>query len=419
MANMSEAIKIEKKPPVFFGYILIAYSFLIGFLASSFFLHSRGIFFPLWMDEFGVGRTEVSLVITLTLFTGSCLAPVIGFLIDRYPIKVVSTVGACWMATGYLLLQWVDTYLSFAVVLICFQGVAWGTLGPLVQTKLMVNWFSRNRGMALGVAIMGISVAGIMMPTVATFFAETIGWRNTYSVYAATIFLVIVPATIFLVKQDPASIGQYEDGDNAPVEQIVAKAPQTNVEVYKEFLTSKEFWSVVLTFGMMNGVYSAMITHLPSYLTVDLGFTLYDASYALGVAGAFAILGKVVFGWLMDHFDAKVTVMLAIMSYFCSQLILIFTVNYLLLLFAAGLFGMAFGAMVPVRSVVLSRLFGVQKFSRVNGLMAFFLAPATFWTVIAGYVADHQGYNAIFQIWALSFLIAGLVTLFIKLPNRT
>jgi len=415
---MSDVIDTRKQPPLFYGYILIGYSFLIGFLASSFFLHSRGIFFPLWMEEFGVGRTEISLVITLTLFTGSCLAPVIGFLIDRYPIKLVSGVGACWMATGYLLLQWVDSYFTFALVLICFQGVAWGTLGPLVQTKLMVNWFSRNRGMALGVAIMGISVAGIMMPTVATFFAESFGWRNTYSVYACIIFLVIVPATIFLVKQEPASIGQYADGDTSPEEQVVAQAPQTNVEIYKEFLTSKEFWSVVLTFGMMNGVYSAMITHLPNYLTADLGFTLYDASYALGVAGAFAIAGKIVFGWLMDHFDAKVTVMLAVLSYFCSQVILILTANYLLLLLAAGLFGMAFGAMVPVRSVVLSRLFGVRKFSRVNGLMAFFLAPATFWTVIAGYVADHQGYQMIFQIWALSFLVAGAVTMLIKLPNR-
>ena len=120
----------------------------------------------------------------------------------------------------------------------------------------------------------------------------------------------------------------------------------------------------------------------------------------------------------MDHFDAKVTVMLAVVSYLFSQLILIVAVSYPPLLLASGLFGMAFGAMIPVRSVVLSRLFGVEKFSRVNGLLAFFLAPATFWTVIAGYVADYHGYQTIFQIWAVAFLLAGLVTMVIKLPNR-
>jgi MFS family permease len=113
-----------------------------------------------------------------------------------------------------------------------------------------------------------------------------------------------------------------------------------------------------------------------------------------------------------------VTVMLAVLSYFLSQVILITSVSYIPLLLASGLFGMAFGAMVPVRSVVISRLFGVQKFSRVNGLLAFFLAPAAFWTVIAGYVADNHGYQMIFQIWACAFLVAGVITMLIKLPNR-
>lgn len=212
--NPEQATALASNPPRFFyGYWLSAYSFIVTFLASSFFLHSRGIYFPFWMEEFDADRTDISLVITLTLLTSSILAPVIGYLIDRFPIKWVSIAGAIWMATGYLLLQTVESFLAFAVVLIAFQGVAWGTLGPLVQTKLMVNWFSRNRGMALGMAIMGL----------------------------------------------------YPDGDGAPPPVAkTAPAPQTNVQMYLEFLTSREFWSVVLTFGMMNGVYSAMITHLPS-----------------------------------------------------------------------------------------------------------------------------------------------------------
>ncbi|MCB1646350.1 MAG: MFS transporter [Pseudomonadales bacterium] len=406
-------------PPLFYGYILLGYSFTVGFLASSFFLHSRGIFFPVWMEEFGVNRTDISLIITLTLFTGSCLAPVIGWLIDRFPVKWVSCAGAMWMGTGYLLLQSVETYFGFAMVLIGFQGVAWGTLGPLVQTKLMVNWFTRNRGMALGVAIMGLSVAGIVMPTIATFLSETLGWRNAYALYAGILFLVIVPGTVFLVKQEPADIGQFPDGDSQPgILAATPQAQQTNLEVYREFLTSREFWTVVLTFGTMNGVYSALITHLPNYFKGDLGFSLYDASYALGIAGACAIGGKIVWGWLMDHFDAKFTVLIAVASYLGSMLLMMISRDYLILLVACGLFGLSFGAMVPVRSVLLSRLFGVRKYSRVNGLLAFFLAPATFWTLIAGYVADNFGYVTIFQIWACAFVLAGIITSLIHFPNE-
>ena len=373
------------------------------------------------MDEFQVDRTDVALVVSLTLFTSSCLAPILGNLIDRFPLKIIICAGAGWMGIGYLLLRHVDSYTGFFIVLVCFQGVAWGTVGPLMQTKLMVNWFSRNRGMALGIAIMGISVAGIVMPTVATFLSESIGWRDTYGLYSLSIFVVLIPMTLWLVKQDPSVIGQYPDGDAQPPTAGKAAPVETDkglVKTYKQFLTSKAFWSVVLTFGLMNGVYSAMITHLPAYLTRELNYGMYDASIALGVAGGFAIAGKIVFGWLMDHFDARLTVLFAVTSYFASTIVFILVDQYWLLLVAAGLFGLGFGGMVPVRSVLLSRMFGAAKFSRVNGLLAFFLAPATFWVLLTGYLADTYGtYTVAFQVWAVSFFLAGIISSIVTLPN--
>lgn len=431
----------------FYGNRLAVYSFGMGFLASSFFLHSRGIFFPVWMAEFEADKTQISLVISVVLFTGSISAPIFGYCLDRFPWRNVVCLGAIWMALGYCLLQWADTYVAFFAILLLFQSFGWECIGPLAQTKLMVNWFSRNRGMALGVAIMGISVAGVVMPTLVTGLLERFGWQDTYLVYASLLLLVVVPVTWFLVKQQPSDVGQYPDGVAGPaavvqaedgieaevqgdvseqVAPLTAVSPSTNtatsasfdLSVYREFLGSKAFWSVVLTFGLMNGVYSAMITHLPTYLTQELDFSLYDASYVLGTAGAFSIGGKLVFGYLMDHMNAKRAVLGAILSYFMSTLVFMRADNLSLLMIAAALFGLGFGGMVPVRSVLLSRLFGVTKFSRANGLMTFFLAPATFWVLITGVVADSSGtYVSAFQIWAGAFLLAGVVTSLIDLPN--
>ena len=108
-------------------------------------------------------------------------------------------------------------------------------------------------------------------------------------------------------------------------------------------------------------------------------------------AGGFAIGGKLVWGWMMDHLTAKLTVMCAVTAYLTSTLIFLATKDYLWITLAAGLFGLGFGGMVPVRSVLISRLFGVEKFSRVNGLLSFFLAPATFWVLITGLIADQTG----------------------------
>jgi MFS family permease len=417
-------MNIATEPSVrrrFYGYNLAAYSFTMGFLASSFFLHSRGIFFPMWMEEFAADKTQISLAISLTLFAGSCTAPITGFCLDRFRVRTIISVASVWLAIGYLLLQTAGTFSVFLVTLVIFQGIGWPGVGPLAQTKLMVNWFTRNRGMALAIAIMGISVAGVMMPTVVTWLSEAVGWRGTYSIYAVILVAFVVPMTLLVVRESPADLGQYPDGDEQPPPDQPATAPvaESTFAVYREFLSSKAFWSVVVTFGLMNGVYSAMITHLPTYMTTELSFTLYQASYLLGVAGGFAIGGKIVWGWMMDHMNAKLTVMCAVAAYLTSTLIFLSTQSYGWMTLAAGLFGLGFGGMVPVRSVLISRLFGIRKFSRVNGLLSFFLAPATFWVLITGYIADQTGtYVSAFQVWAVAFVLAGTLSAFIRLPNR-
>lgn len=62
-----------------------------------------------------------------------------------------------------------------------------------------------------------------------------------------------------------------------------------------------------------------LITHLPTYLTLELDFELLDASYVLAVAGGAAIAGKIIFGWLMDHWDAKATVLFGVARNLCPQ----------------------------------------------------------------------------------------------------
>ncbi len=414
----------------FYGRVLAGYAFAMGFLASAFFLHSRGIFFPYWMDEFSAAKTEMSLAVTLTLFTGACIAPLTGYLLDRFSVRSVVATGCLWLAAGYLCLRLVNGFPAFLLVLLVFQSPGWTCVGPLAQTKLMVNWFSRNRGMALGIAIMGISVAGIVVPPLATVLAEQLGWRDTYTLYALVLLILAVPATLLLVKQEPADIGQRPDGDPPSAEPATTTAvpsapapgaplPMSLAATYREFLTSKAFWSIVLTFGLMNGVYSAMITHLPTFLSIERGFSLLDASWVLSAAGGAAIAGKLLFGYLMDHMNAKGTVLFAVTSYFVSTLVFMNADGPAPMTVAAVLFGLGFGGMVPVRSVLLSRLFGVRKFSRVNGLLSFFLAPATFWVFVTGWVADTTGsYVTAFKVWAVAFLLAGLVTALIRLPNR-
>ena len=85
-------------------------------------------------------------------------------------------------------------------------------IGTTANTKLMVNWFNRRRGLALGIAIMGYSAAGTVVPPIALAMLNAYGWRTSYLIFAGIVALLVLPAILLLVKQKPADLGLGTDG---------------------------------------------------------------------------------------------------------------------------------------------------------------------------------------------------------------
>ncbi len=77
----------------------------------------------------------------------------LGFLLDRYPIRNVMLVGTIFVVIGFALLSQVENLIQFSVIAALFLGFGMGAIGTTANTKLMVNWFNRRRGFAPGVAI--------------------------------------------------------------------------------------------------------------------------------------------------------------------------------------------------------------------------------------------------------------------------
>ena len=108
-----------RKTQWFYGYTLMVYSFVVCFLAASFFLHARGVFLPYWIEDFGVGRAELSLAVSITLISGSMTAPFMGYLIDHLKLRTIISCAAVWMGGGYMLMQFADS---------CHVGLACGSI---------------------------------------------------------------------------------------------------------------------------------------------------------------------------------------------------------------------------------------------------------------------------------------------------
>ena len=62
--------------------------------------------------------------------------------------------------------------------------------------------------MALGIAAIGISFSGVVLPILVDPLIDSIGWRNVYLVFGAAVVFILLPAVRMLVINTPEEIGQ-------------------------------------------------------------------------------------------------------------------------------------------------------------------------------------------------------------------
>lgn len=417
---------------LFYGHYMVALSFFLAFTSGALYLYSRGVLVRDQIVDFDASRTQISLAFTTVHIANLVFAPLLGYLLDRYPIRNVVIAGAAWMGAGFFVMAQAQNVVQFALVTALFVGFGTGAMGTTANGKLMVNWFDRRRGLALGVAIMGYSVAGLVMAPIALYLLETVGWRGAYVLFGGVCLLVVVPVVAASVRQSPdagerdvpaarrdaaASGGAAPQRvDGSPAHAAEARAASggasawlRELAVYAAFARSRGFWGAVLVFGLMGGVFGALNLHLFLHYA-DLGVGDYEAALILSWTAAVAVVSKLAFGWLIDHAGVRRATFAAVLGSAAAMITLAFATAHAALLLAGTLAGLAFGSIVPLRAALISRLFAPARFARAYGSLRLAMFPVSvLWTPLLGYVYDTSGsYVPGFMLFALLFVIVAL-----------
>jgi MFS family permease len=385
---------------VYYGHYLAAFSFFLGFASGAMYLYSRGVLVREQIVDFSASRVEISFAFATVEAVSTAFAPVLGFLLDRYPIRNVMVWGAAWLGAGFIAMSQVSTILQFTVVTALFVGLGTGGIGTATCARLMVSWYDRHRGLALAVAATGYSVAGVVMAPVAVYLLEKYGWRFSYILFGCICLLLILPAVALLVKQR-----QGDFANNGSSEAAVSEQNWTHrLAAYQTFARSPQFWTVVLVFGLMAGVFSGLNLHLFLHY-MDLGLSDYQAATVLSVTAGLAIVSKPLFGWLSDRWSARCATVVATCGCILTMLCFAVASHYKWLLLAGALFGLTFGSLLPLRAALLSRLFDTAEFGRAYGSLRFAIAPLSMaCTAIIGLIYDFRGsYTPVFAVFAVLF----------------
>jgi len=382
----------SKRPRLFYGWLIVFVSSVGLFLGAPLLVFSFSVFFKPLVVDFHASRAAVSLAFSLFNFVGALWLPGSGLLIDRYGAKCVILVStllyglalssALWVATGLWQLYLFFILLAFTMS----SGPA-----PVPYGVVISHWFNRNRGLALGLSMMGIGIGSVVVPILSQHLITTFGWRAAFAIFGGAVLLVPLPVIAALLQNDPAQRGLQPDGDEK--NPACPSLPQEKQGLsWHEIWHSRTFWILIAVFSLAGASVHGAVLHMSAIFT-DRGVSADRAAMATSLVGAAVITGRLASGYLLDRLFAPHVAILFYGSTALGIAILCTGTNGTLALVAAFLVGLGMGAEVESMGYMTSRYFGLAAFGTAYGhaFGAFMIAgSAGVFLMGAGYDRFHS-----------------------------
>ncbi len=393
---------------MFYGWKLAILALVGNFVLQGSIIFMMNAFIDPLTVERGWTRASISLGMSVASFIGALSIPVWSWLTQKTSIRLLMTVGAFLGGASFIVLALTKDLLFFYL----FYTIAWVSgqcFGGPIANMLVNKWFIKSRGRAFGLANVGISLSGAIMPFLLLLFINNFDVSTAWFGYGC-LLLAFVPVCWFMIRDTPEEMGLH--ADNSPHSEYVAPAPVENIP-WATVLRTKEVYMLSFLFGLTLMVSSAIVSQLKPRM-VDVGLDSYQAMFFSCLTAFFLVVAKYIWGKAADKFNpVKVTRVLLSLNFI--SLLLIFVPPSLPMLFIFSFcFGITSGGAWVLMPATTSYYFGSEKFIFYYRMVSTFVFLKSFGYAIVGF-SNYltQGYDLAYMIFAgflaicvlLSFLI--------------
>ncbi len=368
----------EKKQGMHYAWkIMIGCCFLqAGALGAI--MNSGGIFYVPVCEDLGFDRGALALYLTFYFVATTFTYPLVARFLPRWDFRKFLTgcflvLAATEAAMGLFSELW--QWYAAGVVL----GVAGALVFVVASTVLIENWFVDKRGTALGIAMCGSGIGGVVFPILGNFLIETIGWRMSYVAIAVIICVLVLPWTVHVFRLHPAELGLEPYGAEKAAELDAAAAKAKGIPA-KQAVATIAFVCVFLYAGI-EALFSGYNNHLPGFAE-SIGYSAAFGAGILSLAQLGYVVATLVMGWVTDKIGVAASTYITLAVTALSLLGFCFFQAELPLVVAAFVFGMNSVIITISVPTLISELFGKKDFaqilsySRMSGIIGCFGAAA-------------------------------------------
>lgn len=364
-------------------------------------------FIPPLIHTFGWSQARVSSLASIVAIGFTLGCPITGWLLDRIDVRIPVAVGAALTGGALLASSRVHSFDALATAHL-IAGIGCGMATTVPAAAIVGNWFTRNRGLAMGLAMTGASAGGMITVQVVTRVTAASGWRSAYVALGVPIFIVIIPLIILVVRMRPPDA----DVPAASRETGAGTSALEGLTLW-ESLRTRSFWLLIILAIAWSFASTGTITQLFSYL-IKIGYTNDAAAIVVSLAFGATAIGKSVFGLLADWIGSRGAEIVGALGLAIGCGLLIYVENFVVLALFLLIYGLAWGSILALLPLVTIDSLGLKYYGTVGGTIgaAVTLIGATSGPFFTGLLIDvTRSYAFVFGICGISAAISAILTL--------
>lgn len=307
-----------------------------------------------WQAEFGWTRTQISLGPLIIVSSLALTAPIIGWVSDRIREAWIAMFALAALAIGFMLFRRIgpdvrDYYVGCAALALSASGAS-----TLIYARVISAAFVRGRGLALGIAMTGNGLTGVVLPLLMVPFIAEHGWRSGFK-SVAVLVLIAVPVVGLLLSRA---------GRSSSAASMLAPSKE-GVEL-SAALRMPLMWWMVVCFALISLAAAGIYFHFVAFLT-DAGMSPQKIGTTAGMIGVSLIVSRIVSGFLLDRFRAPyVAAIMMIVSAIGIAALAIGGSGAAIL--GAWAIGLAIGCEIDLIGYFTARYFGMRAYGRIYGI---------------------------------------------------
>jgi MFS family permease len=361
----------QRQSRIFYGWYVLAASFLILFLSSGA-RFTIGIAFKPLIAEFGWSRSAVSLAVFLNMAFFSLSVIAAGKCYDRFGPKWVIVFSTILISSGYMLIALTQTLWHFLLLYGVVAGMGLGGTAVPIFAALMSKWFEKRRGLTISLALSGNCLGQFALVPLFTTLITDYGWRASHFWIGLMMLVLNLGLTFLVIRGDPEYLGvvpygRKEESASAFSGGDAEASPPVRDMGLREAMGTSSFWLFVLFMLACGSGDFLMTTHLIPMVT-DYGIPAHTASNMLAWFGLLSLTGILVAGPASDLIGDKIPIALTFLLRVFAFLLVIWYQNLVSFYVFALVFGFTFLVTAPLTPTLVGRLYG---FSHVGVLSGF------------------------------------------------